>query len=150
MRDVDEREIMCQLPADVVLYEACYLLLQGSDAFIAYRDGLPVMAFGTHPMNVCTLNAWAFGTEDMNKVLYPATQFLIRDYLPGKVAEGFHSMEARTHVEHHGAHRWLESTGAVVKSEPFVYGRSGELFVLYRWTADALPEAAKRYRVELP
>jgi hypothetical protein len=148
MRPEDEQEILCQLPDDTPLYEACYGLLQAGDAYIAYYDGVPAMAFGTHPLNVCTLNAWAFGTDKLNRVLYRATQFLIGVHLPMEVAKGFTHMEARTSVEHKGAHRWLESTGAVVKSEPFVYGKNGEEFILYRWSSDMLQMATERYRVK--
>ena len=135
MRKQDEDEILCQLPEGMKRHEIAYaLLMGGGDAFVA--------------INICTLSAWAIGTPRTWRVLVEATRFLIADYLPGKIAEGYSSMEARTHVEHRQSHGWLESTGAVVHGPPFVYGRNGEKFLLYRWTVDAMTDAAKRYKVD--
>lgn len=150
MRPADEDEILCQLPAGMRRHEIAYsLLFSGGDAFVALDGDRPVLFFGTHPINVCTLSAWAIGTKRTWRVLATATRWLIAEHLPGRIAEGYSSMEARTHVDHEHAHRWLESTGAVVHGPPFVYGRDGEKFLLYRWTADALAVAANRYKVTL-
>lgn len=148
MRPEDETEILCQLPDGLKRHEIAYMLLMGGDAFVAFDGDLPVLFFGTHPINVCTLSAWAIGTRRTWRVLVEATRWLIADYLPGKMDEGYTSMEARSHVDHRQAHGWMESTGAVVHGPSFVYGRNGEKFLLYRWTADAMAGAAERYGVK--
>lgn len=147
MREVDKREIYCQLPDGTKSHEVAHMMLMSGDAFVAYLDDLPVLFFGAHAMNVCTLEAWAMGTKHTRRVLHAATRHLITDYGPRAIEAGFLSMECRSHVEHHEAHRWLESTGAVVNGAPFVYGKGGEKFVLYRWDRAALNVAARRYKV---
>lgn len=149
MREADKREIFCQVPDGTKTYEIAGMMLSAGDAFIAYMDDLPVLFFGAHPINVCTLGAWAMGTKHTRRVLHHATRHLIADYGPAAVAAGYTSMECRTHVEHHEAHRWLESTGAVANGAPFVYGKNEEKFILYRWDRAALDVAAKRYKVAL-
>lgn len=139
---------MCQVPDGTKRHELAYGLLMSGDAFIAYEDDVPVLFFGFNEMNVACLNAWAMGTKRTSRVIPEVTRYLIRDYLPLRVEEGFRSMEARSHVNHKQAHRWLESTGAVVSGEPFVYGKNGEKFITYRWHADAIELAAVRYKVD--
>lgn len=147
MRDEDKAEIYCQLPAGTKSYEIAAMMLSHGDAFIAYLDDNPVMFFGTHPLNVCTLEAWAMGTKQTRKVLHAATRYVIEHFMPLAVGQGFTGMECRSHVGHAEAHRWIRSTGAVASGEPFVYGKGGEKFVLFRWNVDSLAAAAKRYKV---
>jgi len=147
MRPEDVQEVLCQLPEGMKRHEIAYMLIMSGDAFVAYDDAdLPVLLFGTQPLNMVALNAWAVGTKRTWRVLHRATRWLITEYLPAKAEAGFVTMEARTHVDHHHSHRWLESTGAVVHGPPFVYGRDGQKFLMYRWHASALPAAAERYR----
>lgn len=150
MREGDRREVYCQMPDTVKTYEVAYMFLEGpGNAFVAYMDDLPVAFFGAQPLNVCTLGAWAVGTKHMRKVIHAVTRHMIGFYGPAAIAAGYTSMECRTWEEHHEAHRWLESTGAVAASVPFVYGKAGEKFILYRWERDALEKAARRYKVTL-
>lgn len=146
MREADQREIFCQLPDGFKTYEIAAMMLQG-DSFIAYLDDRPVCFFGAHPLNVCTLEAWAMGTKDTRRVIHAVTRHVITEYAPAAIEQGFLSMECRSHVDHHEAHRWLLSTGAVANGDPFVYGKNGEKFQLFRWDRSALEVAAKRYKV---
>lgn len=147
MREADAREIYCQVPDGTKSYEIAGMLLHSGDAFIAYLDDLPVMFFGAHPTNVCTLEAWAIGTAKTRRVLHAATRYMLTNFADPAVSQGYLSMECRSHVDHVEAHRWLESTGAIVNGTPFVYGKSNEKFVLYRWDRDAIATARQRYKV---
>lgn len=147
MRDADKAEIYCQLPDGTKSYEVAALMLHGGDAFVAYLDDQPVAFFGAHPLNVCTLMAWAMGTDRMHRVLHAVTRYVITEFVPLAIEQGYHTMECRTHVEHRQAHRWLESTGAVVNGTPFVYGKNEEKFLLYRWDRASVSAAAERYKV---
>lgn len=146
MRPEDEAEVLCQLKPDVIGYEIAYSLVFSGDAFIACWDDVPTMLFGAHPLNVCTLSVWAIGTRKTWRVLPEVTRFMVEHYLPAKIDDGFFAMEARSLVGHEAAHRWMESTGAVACGPPFVYGRDREMFLMFRWTADRIGEAAERYR----
>lgn len=150
MRQADVDEIMCQLSPETKRHELAYGLVMshGSESFIAYYDDVPALIIGTTPMNVACVSAWALGTKNVWRVIIPATRHFISQHVPMRVAEGFRTMEARSHVAHDQAHRWMRSTGAVVCDEPFVYGRDGEKFLTFRWALDALPAAQARYKVQ--
>lgn len=147
MRDADRDEVMCQVPDGTKTHEIAYMMLMSGDAFVAYLNDIPVLFFGAHALNVCTLEAWALGTKDTRRVLHAATRYLFAEFIPKVVEAGYLSVECRSHADHHAAHRWLRSTGAVANGEPFVYGKTGEKFVIYRWDRDAIPVAVQRYRV---
>lgn len=148
MREADRREILCQVGDDVKTHEIAGMMLHSGDAFIAYHDGMPAIFFGAHALNICTLEAWAIGTARTWRCLHAVSRYVITEYAPLALAQGFHTMECRSHVDHVQAHRWLESTGAVVNGTPFVYGKNEEKFVIYRWDKASLTAAAERYKVQ--
>jgi hypothetical protein len=60
----------------------------------------------------------------------------LRDvHIRDRVAQGYTSMEARSLLEHTHAHNWIRATGGVEHGPPFEFGRNGEMFQLFRWTA---------------
>lgn len=148
MRDADVEEVMCQVPPETKTHELAYNLLMSGDAFIAYYDNRPVMFFGAHPINICSLNAWAIGTHESPRVLREITRFFITDFLPTKLRQGYVMMEARSHVDHKNAHRWLAATGAKPSGEPFPYGRDGEMFLMWRWLPSDYEATRERYGLD--
>lgn len=137
LRPMDQLEVYCQLepePSNVAL--AWWLI--SSEAYIAYCRNRPAMLFGTSKLNDVCLSVWALGTKDTWRVAKRVGEWMRDDYLPRKALEGFTSMEARSIVDHEQAHSWIEATGGRQHGEPFVYGKGGERFVLYRWTVDQL------------
>lgn len=134
MRPMDRAEAYCQLPEDTTNYELAYMLTMGGDAFTARFDGKPVAAFGTAPINVACVSVWMVGTKDAWRVTPSITAYMRDVHTPTLEANGFLTMEARALLEHEQAHRWMEASGAVRSGEPFVFGRNGERFVLFRWT----------------
>lgn len=139
LRPLDRLEAFCQLPPGTKTSALAWFLVMGhGDAFIAYLRDEPAMVFGIAPINAVCLSVWALGTRRAPRVAPSISRWLRDELLPGKAAEGYTSMEARSLVEHHAAHRWMLSTGAVQHGPPFVFGRGGEEFILFRWTVDAL------------
>lgn len=146
LRKSDREEIYCQLPDGFRTWDIAAMMIQ-CDSYVAYLDDEPVLFFGAQPLNAVALQVWAMGTKRTARVLVEATRFILNDYMPKAIEAGFLMAECRTHVEHRQAHRWLESTGAVVNGTPFVYGKNSEKFVIYRWGLDYLDRAANRYKV---
>lgn len=153
MRDMDRREVMCQVGVGTTDMQIAYFLLMNGEAYAVRwtdRDGRehPVVFFGVQPMNAVALSIWALGTKHAWRGIPAVTRFVIEELVPRKMREGFRIMEARSIDGHAQAHRWMESTGAHRIGEPFEYGRDGELFHLFRWTtadyAPYLPD--QRYR----
>lgn len=145
MRRADFAEVDCQMPDGYVMHEVAWAMLNGSDAFVAKRDGVPAMVYGTAPMNAACLSVWAIGTAKTFRVLPAVTRHMIHEHLPARLEQGFITMEARSHVDHVEAHIWMRSTGAVALGRPFVYGRERQKFLLFRWTPEAMTAARQRY-----
>lgn len=136
MRRQDEVELLCQVKPGTKRHELAYFLVMSGDAFCAAIDDLPVMIFGASPVNAATVSAWAVGTKHTWRVVSHVTRFMREEYLPKLREEGYVAMEARSHVNHATAHRWMQDTGARVVSEPFTYGLGGEKFILFHWDAE--------------
>lgn len=135
LRPLDHREAFCQLEpgfktADLARYSLSY-----GDTFVAHLDDQPVMVFGTAPINITCLSVWALGTDQTWRVAKAVSDWLRSVHLPERITAGYYSMEARSLLEHRQAHSWIEHTGGVRHGPPFVFGREGELFQLFRWTA---------------
>lgn len=145
MRPLDALEALCQVPDGVRIHELAHWLISGSAAYVAYVDGRPSAIFGTSPINVVCLSIWALGTKRMRRCIPAITRFMIAEHLPERAAEGYKLMEARSLVQHEEAHRWMQSTGAVVQGDDFEYGKEGEMFRLFRWEARSLPAATRHF-----
>lgn len=137
LRPMDHREVFCQLAPGTKTHELAYALTLADDTYCAFFKDRPVAIYGVGPINICTLSVWAIGTRDMRRAVPAITRHIMETILPEKIEQGFTSAEARTIEGHHTAHRWMQSLGGEPHGEPFVFGRGGERFILYRWTVGA-------------
>lgn len=136
LSDRDREEVYCQLPEGVSNVDIATQLVS-LGALIAYDGEHPAALFGTSPINVCTLSVWAMGTDRMRRVIPEISRYMIETHIPERMAQGFTSMEARSHIAHKDAHRWMEGLGGVRCGFPYLFGRGGERFVTYRWTVSS-------------
>lgn len=138
MRDWDRREF--EASADYrSITDAALLCHYGSYPYagIALLDGEPVAAFGAfgNPLMPQLRNAWAFGTDRFRRVV-PALSREVNSWKPLLVAEGVHRIEARCLADHDLAGRWMAGLGARREAVMKRYGRGGEDFELWAWTAE--------------
>lgn len=145
LRPSDLEEVLCQVPDTVKMHEMAYHLLMGSDAYVASYNGQPAMFFGTSPINAACLSVWALGTRHMHRTVPAVTRFLI-DHLEDRMAQGYHTMEARSLMDHTMAHRWIIGAGGRASGEPFVFGKDGEKFLLFRWTKASFEAIKAKHR----
>jgi hypothetical protein len=138
LRPADEEEVLCQVPEGMTRLEMAYNLLFSGDVFAARIGDQPVGIFGTGPINIACLSVWALGTRNMWRAVSEMNRFLIDEHLPARIAQGYHSMEARSIVSHTDAHHWIEQLGGKQHGEPFAFGSDREMFLLFRWSADDL------------
>lgn len=141
MRPADEKEVLCQFPETTKRHELAYMLLHSLECWVATIDDQPVAVFGVSHMTVACVSVWAIGTKRMWRVIPRLTRFVQNNMVPRLQEVGYRTMEARSHVDHHQAHRWMASTGATQVDQPYIFGRGGEKFVTFRWTYD--PEDPK-------
>lgn len=89
----------------------------------------PIAVFGMFEVRPRAWTAFAFATDDFPKVAASVTKFLIRHVAPHLFNTlGAVRIEAHSHVNHAGAHRWLERLGAKGTLDP-EYGPNGESYV---------------------
>lgn len=134
LRPEDELEVLCQMPAGVLRHEIAYSLLMAGDCFSARWKDQPIAIFGTSPINAACLSVWALGTKDVWRAVPAINRFMTTEHLPDRMRQGYIALEARSHISHASAHRWLEAMGGRRHGEPYEFGKHRELFVTFRWT----------------
>lgn len=139
LRPDDDREVMCQLPLGLKNYEIAKMLQYSAlESWVACYDDAPAGFFGVTHMTVACASIWALGTKRFARVAPTVTRVVREDIAPRMVKAGYRTLEARSHIEHLSAHRWMHLTGAQQVDNPYVYGRNGEQFITFRWTSDLL------------
>jgi hypothetical protein len=133
--DMDRAEALCQLPDGIRTHELAWSLLEGSEAYAAFDRDRPVAIFGTAPISVCALSVWMLGTKRMWRAAPAIARYFETTIVPGRIAEGYRTMEARSIDSNVAAHRWMKATGATVWTQPFEWGKNGERFILLQWNA---------------
>ena len=134
LRQVDADEIWCQLPPDTKPLDFARHVIAYGAGYSAWLGGKLVACFGTQPLNAVAHTAWAFGTDRMQRAIPAITDFMADVHVPHLLEHGAQIMEARSHYNHGTAHVWMLGTGAKPVGDPFVFGRGGERFRLFRWT----------------
>jgi len=136
LRPEDKLEAFCQLPPDATSMNLAWWLVMTPEhrAFVAYIDDEPVALFGTSPMTPYCYSLFALGTDRMHRAVPEISRFLMTVHIERRIAEGALTMEARSHIEHVAAHRWMLAMGAEQHGPSFPWGGNGEHFLLFRWT----------------
>ncbi len=136
LRPGDELEVLCQLPEDMKRHDIAYMLLMNAlEAYAVRFNGQPIGIFGVTHMSVASVSVWALGTRQFWRAAPTVTRFVRDDLAPRLIDAGYRTMEARSHVDHHDAHRWMTLAGAHGVDEPYIYGRNDQFFRTFRWTA---------------
>lgn len=105
----------------------------GDFGWLFYYDNTPTCVVGATQLWPGMWSAWMLGTPDFPKIGTHVTKFISRDMRDMLKARNAVRLEARSHIEHHDAHRWLELLGAEKEAVLQRYGKNGEDFVIYRW-----------------
>ena len=102
-------------------------------AILSLDDGVPVASIGALPSWPGVWSAWAYGTDDWNKVALTLTKHVVRHMIPSLERFGAHRVQCHAMEKHTQACRWLERLGAKADARLDNYGRHGQSFVLYSW-----------------
>lgn len=138
MRPQDARELYCQLPEGTNSTELAYLALNGAwCAYTAFLNGKPAGVFGMTAANYAetVYSAWAFGTKNFRRVTPRIGRYCLQVVAPRLVVAGARRVEVRSIHDHDLAHKWLTGLGAARECDLVDYGRNGERFTLWSFTA---------------
>lgn len=136
LNDLDRAEALCQMPDTAKMHELAWMLISGEgESYVAYWRGKPVAVFGVSPQHVAALSVWMLGTDQSWRAAPQIAAFIREDIGPRVAAQGFRTMEARSIETNRMAHQWMERAGGRRWTQPFEWGRNGEKFVLFRWSA---------------
>jgi hypothetical protein len=143
-REIDKQEILAAGPRNMT--ECGYVTwetqeLFGGVSWCVWVDENPEFSFGfirQHALMPHLWSAWAWGSDKID-ILMPELARWAKGG-PGKPSlidrldvEGATRIEARSHIDHHASHRWLEWLGFVRECELPEWGKDKVRFVQYRW-----------------
>jgi len=140
LRDIDRREIYCQLPRenpnDVALLS---VRTSPEFRFSAQVGGQPVFCFGCGADRPGLWTAWAFGTRHYRRAIPAVTRFIKSVLVPSLIeSTDAQRVQAFTLADHEQAHRWMESWYGTKLCRLRSYGKNGEDFFLYEWVREDL------------
>lgn len=138
---MDKREILAAGPRNMT--ECGYLTFESMEAlggigYCVWLDDNPEFAFGFTPQHLLMphlLSAWAWGSSLKSIAMievarWAKTKPTLVDRLD---ILGTVRIEARSHIDHHASHRWLEWIGFRRECLLPEWGKDKQLFVQYRW-----------------
>lgn len=105
------------------------------DVFTVHTDA-PVAVGGMllHRPNVATL--LFFATDDFaGAVAADFTRFVKQRLFPGYIAKGVHRIECTALAGYEEVHRWLVALGLEYEADMPKFGRGGETYTQFAWTA---------------
>lgn len=139
MRAHDVEELQAVYPVDGADAVAAHFLAsyaRRSDLMCAYADDEPVavgMTVEARP-NVITLGFIA--TERFPQVAAPLGRWIRTKLFAGFREAGCHRIECVTIEGYSDTHRWLKMLGLRLEATHPGYGKRGEAFHTFAWTAD--------------
>ena len=112
--------------------EVCGAASMGKAA-IADIAGHPVALIGITPLWPGVWTAWAFGTDDFDRVALSLTRYAIKTLKPLLASRGAHRLQCESRADHIKAHHWLTAMGAKPESVLKRYGRDGSDYIMFAW-----------------
>lgn len=138
MREHDRLELSAVLPFDHVPDIALHLANtygERDDVKVVYVEDRPVAVIGAVMTRPNSLALLMFATDGVTAIGRPLTRWIKREWLPRMAAAGVHRVEAASLAGYRDMHRWLGSIGLWLEAEMPRFGKGGEAFYLYSWTA---------------
>lgn len=137
MRDIDRREILCQVWGRDIEAVARSAVESRPVAFACIQGNEPIAVGGVQSRAPGVGVAWLWATNAWRKAIVEVTRACRRS-LDALESAGMHRFEAYSHIAHEDAHRWLKSLGFEVEGARLRnYGGPGEDFVLLARTKGA-------------
>ncbi|WP_146071428.1 hypothetical protein [Bosea lathyri] len=138
MRERDQHEFMAtsyartsdELAQDMVRR---YAGLPGAICALDGTDPVAIGAMIEARPNVLTL--LFFATNEMPRIAISLTSFITKRLFPPQREAGVHRIECVSIIDHTDAHRWIKILGLKQEATMPGYGKGGETFFQFAWTA---------------
>jgi hypothetical protein len=136
MREIDRAEVFGMRAHDdaLILAREIVAVAPYGKVGVAAHEGRPAAIVGVTPLWPGVWSAWAFGTDEWDRVAIELTRYALRVLRPFILERGAHRMQCESRIDHVEAHRWLELLGARPESILRRYGRDGSDYVQFAWT----------------
>lgn len=135
MREIDRREVYGMRTHDdpFLLAKEIIAVAPFGRVAIAEHEGRPAAIIGVTPLWPGVWSAWAFGTDEWDRVAIKLTRHALRVLKPFLLERGAHRMQCESRIGHSDAHRWIQALGARPESVLRGYGRDGTDYVQFAW-----------------
>lgn len=100
-----------------------------------YAGDEPVAIMGALLPRPGVLSLLLFATPAVCAVHLSLTRFLKKNWLPRMAAVGVHRIDAISLVGYGRMHRWLKAIGLREEGRMTKFGREGQDFLMFAWTA---------------
>ncbi len=100
----------------------------------AWADDEPIAVFVAAPRTPTTCDAIFLATDRWMEIAAPFTRHVKRRIAPGLIRAGIKRLEARI-WDGHEACRWADFLGGRSEARIEGYGKNGETYVQYAWSA---------------
>jgi len=107
------------------------------DAHVYGVDGEPIALLAFFPLVLAenTLGTWMVHTKQFGKIYRPLSRFVKQTLISEMESKGVRRVETRSLATNTDAHRWFKTLGATEETLLPGFGRNGEDFKLFSWTA---------------
>jgi len=102
-------------------------------ASVACWRGIPAAVIGVSPNWPGVWEAWAWGTDDFQRVALSLTRYALTVLKPYVLDHGAHRLQCASRIDHRPAHSWLRAMGARDEGVLRGYGRDGASYVQFSW-----------------
>lgn len=134
MREDDKREIYATRWSKDPAALAKDCLISSAAFGWTFGKNVPIAAVGAFPMWPGCWSVWMFATPRFPEVGLSMTRFIKKRMIPAIRNSGYNRCQCYSIFDHHEAHKWLESLGAVRESTAYNFGEKKEDFYVYTWT----------------
>jgi hypothetical protein len=146
MRAADLEECLATRWSDDPMSIAEDTLVYPGLTWVGRLYGEPVAVYGAKPMWPGVWSAFLYATDKFDKIGIHLTEHIRSVMIPWLIAGGARRVEARSIATHDKAHRWMRFLGAREESRMPLYGKRGEEFVMFVWTADSVRNFRRQRR----
>jgi hypothetical protein len=144
LRDIDRRELAATSFSDTQFRLADRVMAAAVMAFVA-SDQQPISAWGLVDLWPGVGSAFAFGTDEWGRALWPMTRHVRRFMMPLLLEHGYHRVECRALSDREDVGRFVALFDATQEAVMRSSGKRGEDFIIYRWLSnERRPAATKR------